>query len=309
MDSFFKRFIAGIVIGIGAIIPGFSGGILAVSMGLYKPTVDALTGFFKAPGKNFKFLLPLALGGGIGFLVFMFLLDGLFEAGYRTYVICVFVGLVVGSIPSLFRESNEQGYKKTYPIWAVVGFIVAFTLVILSIVTEGGADRQITPLLAVISGAIIMSGVLLPGISISFILLNLGVYYTFMDVFTEPPKAFIAALKAGEGFGPALSNIWQGLPLMLWGALGFVLVAVPVLLLVKKVIDRYHGPAYYVILGIVFATTLGCVVQEIVTLAHEANYVLTWWKPVIYAALLAGGIILSLSTEKFMHYKNTEETD
>lgn len=303
MDSFFKKFIAGIVIGIGAIIPGFSGGIIAVSMGLYKPTVDALTGFFKAPGKNFKFLLPLVLGGAIGFLVFMFLLDGLFEAGYRTYVICVFVGLVIGSIPSLLKESNEQGYKKSYPIWAVLGFVIAFTLIILGLVSKGGAEREITPLLAVISGAIIMSGVLLPGISISFILLNIGVYYTFMDVFTEPPKAFLASLKAGEGFGAAFSNIIQGLPLMLWGALGFVLVAVPVLFLVKKVIDKYHGPAYYIILGIVFATTLGCIVQEIVTLAKDPSFVLHWWMPLICAALLAGGAVLSLSTEKFMYYK------
>ena len=73
MASFWKKFIAGFVIGVGGIIPGFSGGILAVSMGLYKPAVDAITGFFKAPRKNFRFLFPLGLGGVIGFVVFMFM--------------------------------------------------------------------------------------------------------------------------------------------------------------------------------------------------------------------------------------------
>lgn len=306
MNSFFKRFIAGIVIGIGAIIPGFSGGILAVSMGLYKPTIDAFAGFFKAPKKNLKFLLPLILGGALGFIIFLFLIDKLF-ASCRTYVIAVFVGLVIGSMPSLFRECNEKGFKKSYPVWSVIGFIVAGGLIALGLISNAGAPREITPLLAVISGAIIMSGVLLPGISISFILLNLGVYENFMHVFTNPPKLFIASLRAGEGFGTAFSNIVNGLPLMLWGALGFVIVAVPVLLLVKKVIDRFHGPAYYLIFGIVIATTIGCVVQEIFNLAADQTFVFKWWKPVLCAALIAAGAALSVSTEKFMRYKEEKE--
>lgn len=308
MDSFFKRFIAGIVIGIGAIIPGFSGGILAVSMGLYKPTIDAFAGFFKAPKKNFKFLLPLALGGALGFVIFLFLIDRLF-ASCRTYVIAVFVGLVLGSMPSLLRECNEKGFKKSYPIWSVIGFIIAGGLITLGLVTNAGAPREITPLLAVISGAIIMSGVLLPGISISFILLNLGVYENFMHVFTNPPKLFIASLKAGETFGAALKSASGTLPLMLFGILGIVIIAVPVLLLVKKVIDRFHGPAYYLIFGIVIATTIGCVVQEIFALKADPTFVFKWWKPVLCVALIAVGAGLSLSTEKFMRYKETEEEE
>ena len=67
MNLFLSKILAGFVIGAGAIIPGLSGGILAVSMGLYQPTIEAITGFFKAPKKNFNFLLPLGIGGVIGF--------------------------------------------------------------------------------------------------------------------------------------------------------------------------------------------------------------------------------------------------
>lgn len=307
MDSFFKKFIAGIVIGIGAIIPGFSGGILAVSMGLYKPTIDAVTGFFKAPKKNFRFLLPLALGGALGFLVFMFILDRLFE-GSRTYVICVFVGLVVGSMPSLLRECNEGGFRRSYPIWAVVGFAVSFVLVMLSVVSNAGEPRAVNWYLSMISGAIIMSGVLLPGISISFVLLNMGVYESFMNVFTDPPKTLISLLQSGSPFGESLVAAFRdNLPLMLFGALGAVIVAVPMLLLVRKVINRFHGPAYYVIFGIVIATTIGCIVQEALTLSHDTAYVFTWWKPLVYAALLAGGVLLSLFTERFMRFREEKE--
>lgn len=306
MDSFFKKVIAGFMIGVGGIIPGFSGGILAVSMGLYKPTVDAITGFFKAPGKNFKFLLPLAIGGGIGFVLFMFLLDWLF-GDFRTAVICVFVGLVIGSMPSLLKECNEQGFKKHYPLWAVLGFAASFALIIMGLVTNAGAQREVTPLLCMISGAIIMSGVLLPGVSISFILLNLGVYEGFLAVFTAPPKNFLAAHQAGGAFFDCVKAAMTTVPSMLFGLLGMVLVAVPVLFLVKKVIDRHHGPAYYVIFGVVIATTLGCIIQEIVTLANDPDYVFAWWKLLIYAALFAGGMALSLSCEKFMRYHGEEE--
>ena len=306
MSSFWKKFLAGFVIGVGGIIPGFSGGILAVSMGLYKPAVDAITGFFKAPKKNFKFLFPLGLGGVLGFLIFMFLLDWLF-ADFKTYVICVFVGLVVGSMPALLRECNEQGYKKHYPLWSVLGFVFAMGLIIMGLVTNAGAPREVTPLLCALCGAIIMSGVLLPGVSISFVLLNLGVYESFLHVFTDPPKLFKAAYDAGLGFWPSVGRAMGTVPLMLCGLAGMIIVAVPVLLLVRKVINKYHGPAYYVIFGIVVATTIGCIAQEALALsAPGSGYVLTWWKPLLYAALFALGFLFSMFTERFLRYKEAE---
>lgn len=305
MKDFFRKLLAGFVIGVGAIIPGFSGGILAVSMGLYKPAVDAITGFFKAPKKNFKFLFPLAVGGAIGFILFMFLLDRLFE-DVKTDVICVFVGLVIGSMPALLRESCEQGYKKSYPAWTVLGFVFAFTLVILGLITNAGAPRELTPLLCMISGAIIMSGVLLPGVSISFVLLILGVYENFLAVFTAPPKLFIAAHEAGQGFWECVRAAFTTVPYMLYGLLGMILIAVPVLLLVRKVIDRFHGRAYFTIFGVVIATTLGCIIQEAVTLSNDPTFTFAWWKALIWAALVAAGILFSIFTEKFMRYNEKE---
>ena len=152
-----------------------------------------------------------------------------------------------------------------------------------------------------------MTGVLLPGVSISFILLNLGVYRPFLDLFTSPPKYFIAAAEAGTGFWGCLAAAVKEVPLMLFGLLGMVIVAVPALLLVKKFIEKHHGPAYYTIFGIVIATTIGCIAQETVTLIRDADFVFVWWKPVVWALLLAGGVVLSLSTEKFMRYRETND--
>lgn len=306
MKDFFKKFIAGFVVGVGGILPGLSGGILAVSMGLYKPAVDAITGFFKAPKKNFAFLLPIAIGGAVGLVSFMFLLDWLY-ADFRTAVICLFLGMVAGSIPSMLRECKSEGYKKTYPIYTVIGFAAAFTLVMLGIVITGGAQRDITPLYAFIGGAIVMSGVLLPGVSISFILIAMGLYEGLLAVFTSPPKLFAAAMERGEGFWGSVGAAFGKAGLIACALLGMVAVAVPTLFLVKRVIDRHHGPAYFTMFGILLATMLGCIITEVLTLLNDASYVLTWWRVLIYAALFTGGLLLSLHTERFIQFKESEE--
>ena len=307
MKDFFKKLIAGFVVGVGGILPGLSGGILAVSMGLYKPALDAVSGFFKAPGKNFKFLFPIALGGVIGLISFMYLLDWLY-ADFRTAVICFFLGLVAGSIPGMLRECNSEGYKKHYPVYTFIGFAVAFTLVILGIVITGGVQRELTPAYAFLGGAIIMSGVLLPGVSISFILIALGLYEGLLKVFTSPPKLFMEALNSGRGFWPSVGAAFGNGTLILFALLGMVAVAVPTVILVKKVIERHHGAAYYTMFGILLATMVGCAVQEVRTLISDGGFVLTWWRVLIYVVLLVGGCMLSLHTERFISFKEEEES-
>ncbi len=306
MKDFLKKLIAGFVIGVGGIIPGLSGGILAVSMGLYKPTVDALAGFFKAPKKNFLFLLPIGIGGVIGLVLFMFLIDWLF-ADFRTAIICLFLGLVAGSIPSMLRECNAEGYRRHYPLYSVIGFAVAFGLILLGMLTTGGAQRDITPLNAAFGGAVIMMGVLLPGLSISFILINLGLYEGLLAVFTSPPKLYLEARAQGQAFLPSLGAACSNLGLMACALLGMAIVAVPVIFLVKRVIEKHHGPAYYVLFGILLATMLGCVLQEVLTLVHEESYVFTLGRGLIYAVLLAAGCLISLKSEKFIHFKEEDE--
>lgn len=306
MKDFFKKFIAGFVVGVGGILPGLSGGILAVSMGLYKPAVDAITGFFKAPKKNFRFLLPIAIGGVCGLISFMFLLDWLY-ADFRTAVICLFLGMVAGSIPSMLRECKSEGYKKHYPLFSLIGFAVAFTLVILGLVVTGGAQRAITPFYAALGGAIVMSGVLLPGVSISFILIAMGLYEGLLAVFTSPLKLFSAAMQQGLGLWRSIGAAFGNIGLIACALLGMVIVAVPVLFLVKRVIERHHGPAYFTMFGILIATMIGCVVTEVLNIRSEGGLAsMHWWQPVIYAALFIGGALLSLHTERFIQFKEEE---
>ena len=79
VSFFLKRCAIGILLGIAMIIPGFSGGVLAVSLGLYEPLLDAVGHFFRAPKQNFRFLLPLGLGGVVGIFLVNLVLKEVFS--------------------------------------------------------------------------------------------------------------------------------------------------------------------------------------------------------------------------------------
>lgn len=285
MNLFFSKILAGFVIGAGAIIPGLSGGILAVSMGLYQPTIEAITGFFKAPKKNFKFLLPLGIGGVIGFLIFMFLIDSLF-ANYQTEVVCLFMGLVIGSIPSFLKEANDgETFKKSNWIFIFLGFAFAMALVLLGLnsgesgIESAVANRELTPLLSALCGGIIMFGTVLPGVSTSFILINMNVYKSFMEVFTkffnDPAHNFVLALSA---------------------LIGILVVAIPMLLLVRKVLNRFHRQSFFTLFGILLATIVGCVIQEVMRNMNGVDF----WRILIFVLLFAGGVAASYAMDNAM---------
>lgn len=285
LNLFLSKILAGFVIGAGAIIPGLSGGILAVSMGLYQPTIEAITGFFKALKKNFNFLLPLGIGGVIGFAVFMFLIDSLF-AKYQTEVVCLFMGLVIGSIPSFLKEANgDEPFKKTNWLYIILGFAFAITLVLLGFFTgESGseaaaASRELTPLLAALCGGIIMIGTVLPGVSTSFILINMNVYKSFMEVFTK-----------------FFSNPGQNIVLGLSALAGILIVAIPMLLIVRKVLNRFHRQSFYALFGILLATIVGCVIQEV--MRNQAG--ISFLRIVILVVLFAGGVAASYAMDSAM---------
>ena len=282
MKLFLSKLLAGFVIGAGAIIPGLSGGILAVSMGIYQPTIEAVTGFFKAPKKNFRFLLPLAIGGGIGWIVFMLLIDSAFSR-FQTEVIALFLGLVVGSIPSFITEANDgEPFKKSSLIYTVIGFIFAFTLILLPMLlgdTETGEARQMTPLLAVLCGAVVMFGVVTPGVSTSFIIINMNAYKSFLNVFAhffdDPAHNIVYAAFAG---------------------LGFLIVAVPLLLLARKMLKQYHRQSFYFLFGFLIATIVGCVMQEI----RRPREPMGALEIIIIIVLFAIGVVASYYMERAM---------
>ena len=121
--SFWVRMIKGMVIGVAAMLPGASGGVLAVSMGVYKPVIDAVTSIFKSFIKSVKYLLPLGIGGLMGLFGTGRAVEALL-ASFKISVMWALIGMVLGGLPSLIKEANQRGFKARYLLGSLLGIAI-----------------------------------------------------------------------------------------------------------------------------------------------------------------------------------------
>ena len=112
------RVLQGALIGVGCILPGVSGGVLCVMFGIYRPIMELFTHPFKAIKKYFFLFLPIGIGGIIGFLGLAKAVEYFFETSPQ-YMICLFIGLIAGTVPSLYRDAGLQG--RTRSSYAAMG--------------------------------------------------------------------------------------------------------------------------------------------------------------------------------------------
>ena len=174
-------FLKGLVIGIGAIAPGVSGGTLAILLGVYEEITEALAHIFTDFKKKVFKYAPMALGIVLGVLVFSRVIHYLFE-NFEIPVKYLFIGLMVGTFPSLKKQADKQGFRYRY----LIIFILSFVVTLLLSKMEGSAVRAVSHarpglLHTALYGAIVGLGTLLPGISTSFILMYLGVYPVLLE--------------------------------------------------------------------------------------------------------------------------------
>lgn len=102
------RIVQGIIIGAGAILPGISGGVLAVVFGIYRPAMELLTHPRRALQRYWRMLLAVGIGWAIGFLGGGSVILALFHQS-ETVATCLFIGLILGTLPDLWHEAGTQG--------------------------------------------------------------------------------------------------------------------------------------------------------------------------------------------------------
>ena len=224
------RVLQGMLIGVGAVLPGISGGVLCVVFGIYKPVMELLS----SPLKKFKThvlkLLPVILGAALGFLGVAKVLAFFLEK-YPDQSVCLFVGLIGGMLPSLLREAGEQG--RTKGSWISTG--VAFVLVLSLLLSLNVLSVTILPSFGwyLFCGFCMALSIIAPGMSFSTLLMPLGLYTPLVDGIGN--LDFQVLLPAGIG-------------------------AVVTILCLAKAIDalftHFYNLAFHAIVGIVVAATL-----------------------------------------------------
>ena len=127
--NFLLRLLQGAVIGAGAILPGVSGGVLAVIFGIYRPMMEVLTHPESALRRYWRLLLPIGIGWALGFFGGGGVILLLFHHS-ETLATCLFIGLILGTVPDLWRGAGEHGRSKGAYFAAAVSFLVLFSLLL-----------------------------------------------------------------------------------------------------------------------------------------------------------------------------------
>lgn len=175
--------VKGFIIGIGKVIPGISGAMLAISLGLYEKCLEAITHFFKNIKDNIILLGSLGIGVllaiVLGSKIIAFLL-----VKYYLPVILLFLGLIIGGIIPFYK--NITMYQKS--ISKIIVFIVCLVLVLLlSIVKSSNPTFTLskTPVLYFIMGIIDATTMVIPGISGTAVFMVLGLYENLLNMFAS----------------------------------------------------------------------------------------------------------------------------
>lgn len=255
----------GAFIGLGAVLPGISGGVLCVIFGIYKPIMELLSNPFKNLKTHLRKLFPYILGISAGFLGIANLLAFLLEK-YPAPSVCLFVGLIAGMLPSLFREAGEQGRSTGSYISMYAAMIVVFLL----LVSLKTASVTITPGFGwfLFCGFCLALSVIAPGMSFSTLLMPLGLYTPFV-----------------EGIGSLNFRI------LLPGGLGALITVICLAKAVNSLFERHYSLAFHAIIGIVIAATVMIVPYKSFTEGISSC--------ILNLLCLAGGIAAALLLDRF----------
>lgn len=223
--NFWRNALAGLLMGIGCVLPGVSGGVMAVSFGLYRPMLDAVLGIFHDTRRKLLFLAPLALGGAAGLLLGARCLGTAMRL-YEKPMLCLFTGFILGGVPDLLAEAEAGGRFRRRWLGALAGGVLL--ALPMALLRAQGVERalSLTPLQALAVGLAEGVGTVVPGLSTSFLLMNLGWYQAYLDALAHPQAGVLGLV-----------------------ALGFAASALASMKAVQWLFDHARGYAYYAVLG------------------------------------------------------------
>lgn len=192
----------GIVIGISTLVPGVSGGTMAIILGVYDEMIHAISSFFNNIKKNFLFLLELSIGGVIGIVAFSRIIEYSIT-NFKFPTIYLFLGIIFGGIPVLYEKANVRSKSKKDWIYFIIGFFIILIMSIYNgtIVNLADSTGILNFMFLILAGIIIAVALILPGISTSFMLLALGLYDITLRAINNVEISFLVPIILGVGIG------------------------------------------------------------------------------------------------------------
>lgn len=232
--------IKGFFIGVANIIPGVSGGTLAITLGIYEKLINTISHFFKNFKDNLKFIIPIFIGAVLSILllskVISFCLDK-----YTLATILFFIGLILGGIPLLHKKIKGH-YKSPSNI---IIFLLTFSFVILLSILKGEGEVHLENaslleyLKIFVVGMIAAATMIIPGVSGSFVLMLLGYYKPIINLISN-----------------LTNNLGHSISLLFPFGLGILVGIVVVAKILEYLFKKHEVKTYFGVLGFVLASII-----------------------------------------------------
>lgn len=209
-----KNFLIGLLIGIGKVIPGVSGSIIAIRFNVYERIINSLLHYFCDIKKNTIFLISIFSGVLISIVIFSKIILYIYTK-YHYLTIIIFAILIISGIKDIIKECNN--YYLTF-----ISFIL--TILLIKLPFQYNIDYFLMGIIEAIS-------IIIPGISGTAIYVSLGVYEKMLDLFISFP----------------FNNLFIF-------SLGFVLSAFIMLKIISYLFLKHKKETYSLILGFLLSS-------------------------------------------------------
>ena len=221
-------FIKGIIIGIGKIIPGVSGAVLAIILKVYDEGLNSIINFFKNPKQNILFLTKIGLGILVGIILFSNIINYTLT-NYYVITMLFFIGLIIGGIPSILKEVDKKDY-------------------IYSLITNINNNYLITNtykdyLVFFLGGITEALGTVIPGLSSTALLLILGIYNTLITKISNISKLII------------------DLKILLPFTIGLILGLILISKLIIYLLNKHKKKTYSIIIGLLISSIITLIIK------------------------------------------------
>lgn len=242
--------IKGFFLGVANIIPGVSGGTLAITMGIYEELINVISHFFKNIKKNLGFIIPIGIGAVLSVLILSKVINTSLE-NFPFATTLFFIGLIVGGIPLIAGKVKGQKFN---PINIIIFLITFGIIMFMTFGPTGNNNVNLNNVNPIMMGVLLLVGLVaaatmvIPGVSGSFVLMLLGFY-----------KPIINTISNLTNFNILKNNLLILCPFGIGVLIGFVLVAK----LIEFLLAKFKVTTYYGILGFIISSIVGLIASVI----------------------------------------------
>ena len=265
--NFIIDILKGAVMGIANVIPGVSGGTMAVAMGIYDKLITSLTHIFKEFKKSVMTVLPIGIGMVIGIIGLSMIIEWMFgTVPIQTNLL--FIGLILGGVPAIWARVKGHKVKAGY----IIGFILFFALVIALSFVQAGTEKEkealkaseeteteafyvetgVVPSAKYVAAGVVASGTMvIPGVSGSMMMMVMGLYEKVIGSISN----IVKALTAGD-----FATVGMCCGLLIPFAIGAVIGIFVIAKLIEVLLSKYSVPTFWCIMGLIAGSPIAIIV-------------------------------------------------